>query len=142
MDEIIKRLDTPEKCYEYVDRFTNLANQARQRAIELKASSHELLDNVEKELLMALYAYEEILTKKNGRRTRANRTWQMVKKYGIKIAAERAVSRTFDTLGYNSLVEMGLKYLTFESIIVKYPKHFSKEAVMKAKERLSKSEMH
>jgi len=91
---------------------------------------------VENELLKALYAYEEILSKKNNRRTRASRTWQMVNRYGIVGSAERAVTRNIEPMGYKMLVEMGLKDLTFEAVIAKHPEEFNIEAVKKANERL------
>lgn len=136
MDEIISKLKTPEECRQFVVKYSNLIRQARQRAIELRASSHEAEDIVEYELYQALYAYEDILTEKNNRRTRANRTWQMVKHYGIKLAAERAVNRNADAMGYKVLVGMGLQGMTFESVIVKYPGHFSSNAVKQAHKRL------
>ena len=60
----------------------------------------------------------------------------MVNRYGIKGAAEKAVNRNIDAMGYNVLVEMGYKELTFESVIAKYPGSFSKEAVDQANNRL------
>jgi hypothetical protein len=136
MDEIISKLKTPEECRQFVVKYSDLVRQARQRAIELRASTHQAEDIVEFELFQALYAYEDILSEKNSRRTRANRTWQMVKHYGIKVAAERAVNRKADAMGYRVLVGMGLQELTFESVIVKYPESFSKESVKKAHTRL------
>jgi hypothetical protein len=83
-----------------------------------------------------LYAYEEILAERNKRRTRAGRTWQMVKRYGIIGAAEKAVNRSIEAQGYKFLVEKGLQDLTFEAVIVKYPEAFSKEIVKLSKKRL------
>ena len=93
---------------------------------------------MEIELYKVLYAYEEVLSKKNGKRTRANRTWQMEKKYGIIGAAERAVNRAFDPLGYKVLVEMKCEKLTFEHVIVNYPNAFANDVVNRAKDRLNK----
>jgi hypothetical protein len=136
MDEIISKLKTPEECRQFIVKYSDLVRQARQRAIELRASTHQAEDNIEFELYQALYAYEDILSEKNSRRTRANRTWQMVKHYGIKVAAERAVNRKADAMGYKVLVGMGLQGLTFESVIVKYPESFSLESVKQAHKRL------
>jgi len=136
MDEEIVKLKTPKECEDFIKKYTDLINQARQRAIELRALSHGEKNIVETELLKALYAYEEILTEKNKRRTRASRTWQMVKRYGIIGAAERAVNRSIEAQGYKFLVEKGLQNLTFEAVIVRYPEAFSKEIVTLAKERL------
>lgn len=136
MDEIISNLKTPEECIQFVDKYSELVRQARERTIDLRAFSRQSKDIVEFELYKALYAYEEILSLKNKRRTSASRTWQMVNRYGIKGAAERAVNRNIDALGYKVLVENNLQGLTFESVIMKYPESFSLEAVKQANTRL------
>lgn len=136
MDEIIKQLKTPEDCTRFIEKYTLLINQARQRSLELRVQNHENDLPIEKELLKAIYAYEDILSKKNNRKTYASRTWQMVKRHGIIGAAERAVNRNVDAQGYKMLVEMGMQHLTFETIIAKHPEYFSAEAVRKANKRL------
>src|SRR6056297_2041588 len=136
MEDTIKKLETPEECMKLVEIFDELSKKAHQRAIELRAMSHGDIDVVEKELLQALYAYEEVLTKKNNRRTRANRTWQMVNRHGIIGAAEKAVNRDIEPQGYRFLVEMGLQDLTFEAVIVRHPESFDPEAVSISKQRL------
>ena len=60
----------------------------------------------------------------------------MIKRHGIIEAAERAVDRKTDPVGYRILAEMGMHELTFESVIVKYPKNFKPEVVTRAKARL------
>lgn len=136
MDEIISILKTPEECMQLAKVFTDLARQARRRAIELRASAHGKKTEVEKELLKAIYAYEEILSTRNNRRTSASRTWQMINRYGIIGGAERAVNRKTDAMGYRLLVEMGLQDLTFEAVIVRYPKVFNQDIVKLCIERL------
>jgi hypothetical protein len=121
-----------------IERNPNLAKEARRRAIELRAISHGSTREVEFELLKALYAYEEVLTEKNKKTTHAARTWQMIKRHGIIVAAERAVDRTIEPNGYKVLVEMGMHDLTFEAVIVRYPDEFNKEVVMRAQERFKK----
>jgi len=53
----------------------------------------------------------------------------MVAHYGIIKAAERAVNRPSDALGYRLLVEMGLVDLTFEAVILRYPEAFDANIV-------------
>lgn len=91
---------------------------------------------MELDLLKAVYAYEEGLSERKGRRTCAARTWQMIRRHGIIKAAERAVDRPIETAGYKVLVEMGLQEFTFESVIVRYPSEFSEDAVARSKARL------
>ena len=118
------------------DRNPDLARKARRRAVELRAISYGNKNEVELELLKALYAYEEVLSEKNKRKTRAARTWQMIKRHGIIGAAERAVNREIEPAGYKVLVEMGMHDLTFEAVIVRYPDTFNQEVVSRAKSRL------
>ena len=60
----------------------------------------------------------------------------MIKTYGIIEAVNRAVGRSKDTMGYTTLVEMGLEEFAFEVIVLRHPQLFSDEAVTRSKERL------
>ena len=139
MEEIIKKLTTPEECIQLAKnvggRNPDLAREARRRAVELRAIAFGNKNQVELELLKALYAYEEVLSEKNKRNTRASRTWQMIKRHGIIGAAERAVNRKIEPAGYKVLVEMGMHDLTFEAVIVRYPDAINQEVVSRAKAR-------
>ena len=141
MDDRIQGLDTPEKCEIFARNAlekgrADLALEALHRALELRAGRHNAKTQAEKEALQAVYAYEELLTKKNGRRTRANRTWQIINRHGIIESVERAVKRPTVTQGYTMLVEMGLQEHAFEAVILRHPEVFSAEAVQVSKERL------
>ena len=141
MDERIARLDTPEACERFAKNaeargHPELAREARRRATEIRAAQHGADLEVEKEALQAVYAYEEILTQKNGKRTRASRTWQMINRHGILRAIERAVDRESDATGYLTLVEMDMTDLAFEAVVLRHPDHFSSDTVERAKQRL------
>ena len=141
MDDRIQRLDTPKKCEIFARNAINhgrpdLALEANQRAVELRAEEHNAETTAEVEALQAVYAYEELLYKKNGKRHRANRTWQMIKRHGIIEAVERAVTRDTAPQGYTLLVEMGLQEHAFEAVILRHPEVFSEEAQKISKERL------
>lgn len=140
MDESIKNLKTPEECLKLAnsirDLYPELAREAHRRAIELRAIAYGSKSEVETELLKALFAYEDVLSEKNNRKTRASRTWQMINRYGIIGAAEKAVNRKIEAIGYLVLSKKGMKDWTFESVIVRYPKAFRHEVVAKAKLRL------
>jgi len=142
MDDIIQKLKTPEECIQLEknvrERNPDLARRARRRAVELRAISYGNKNEVELELLKALYAYEEVLSEKNKRKTRASRTWQMIDRHGLIHAAERAVDRKIEPAGYKLLAEMGMHDLTFEAVIVRYPDSFNQDVVSRAKGRLKK----
>lgn len=141
MENKIKNFDTPEKCEAFANNALrmgreDLANKALQRAIEIKSERYGASSQAEKEALQAIYAYEETLRIKNGKRTRANRTWQMISRYGIIESVNRAVCRTTETQGYRLLINMGLGDFAFEAVILRHPTIFSKNAVRVSQERL------
>ena len=141
MDDRVKNLDTPRKCEIFAknallkDR-EDLAKQAKERAIELKAEAYGAETLAEKEAIKAIYAYEEVLSANNGKKTRASRTWPMIQKYGIINAVERAVDRKNETKGYTALLEMGLEAYAFEAVILRYPELFSDSAVEISQRRM------
>ena len=142
MDKRIEKLKTPEQCVIFARNATDknrpdLAEQARRRAVQLRAGALGAESEAEKEALQAVYAYEEVLTKKNGKKTRASRTWQMIDRHGIIKAVERAVNRNAETQGYTALVEMGLEKFAFEAVIARHPELFSDEAVKISRERIT-----
>ncbi len=114
----------------------DLALEARKRAVQLRSESFGTTSEVERECIEAVYAYEEVLSAKAGRRQSASRTWPMIERHGVIEAVERVVKRKTDALGYTSLVKMGLEEYAFEAVILRHPSAFSAEAVARSKERL------
>ncbi len=142
MDERIKKIDTPEKCETFaknaiVQGRNDLAKRARERAVQLRAEAYGAETDAEREALEAVFAYEEVLTQNNGKKTKASRTWQMIKRHGIIGAVERAVNRPTETQGYTALIEMGLEAYAFEAVILRYPDVFSNEAVNISQQRVA-----
>ena len=142
MDEKVTRLKTPEECERFAKNALernrrDLADEARKRSVELRAEAYGAKTRAERECLEAIYACEEVLTAKNGRRTRASRTWPMIKKHGILGAVERAVNREAETAGYTALLEMGLQDYAFEAVVVRYPELFSPETVQHSRARVN-----
>jgi hypothetical protein len=139
---IVDRLITVEECESLANNVQNsnpaLATEARRRAVELRAAAHGAKTAAEQEALRSVYAYEEGLSKKRGRRIRASRTWQMIDRHGIIGAVERAVNRKKETTGYMVLREMGMGDFAFEVVVVRYPHLFSPEAVTRSQGRIDK----
>ena len=140
MDERVARLNTPEECEQLAlnvgNRLPELAQEARRRAVELRAALHDATSATEREALQAVYAYERVLCEKHGKNVRASRTWQMIERHGIITAVERAVNRTDVTAGYKALVEMGMQDFAFEAVVCRHPTVFSPEALKRSQERL------
>ena len=88
MTERVAKLKTPEKCAVFEKNVTErgrpvLAVAARKRALKLRTQQNGANTEDEKECIEAVYAYERVLSEKNGRNTRASRTWQMIERHGI-----------------------------------------------------------
>lgn len=83
MDDRVKKIDTPEKCEIFAKTCVehgreDLAQEARERGVQLRAESYGAETLAELEALEAVYAYKEVLSTKNGKKTHAGRTWQMI----------------------------------------------------------------
>ena len=140
-DERVERLKTPKECEQFAINVENLgkvdlAQDARRKAVELKALEHNASSVAEREALEAVYAYERVLSQGAGKKIRASRTWQMIKRRGIVQAVESVVKRPAETKGYMALVQMGLERMAFEAVVLRHPNVFSSEAVQRSKERL------
>jgi hypothetical protein len=144
MDYRVERLRTPAECEIFAKNATDrqhpeLAEEARRKALNLQAAEHETTSPVESEAFAAVYAYELHLTRKNGRKTRATKTWAIVKSHGIIEAIQRAVSRTPDPAVVVALRELGLNDLTFEAVVVRHQAAFDAATVELSKTRLAEA---
>lgn len=144
MDPRVAKLRTPLECETFADNARDrgaphLAEEARQRAVQLRAESHGAKTDVERECLEAVYAYEEVLSVQRGKRQRASRTWPMIQKFGVLPAVERIVLKRTESVGYIALAEIGLKEFAFEAVILRHPEHFSPEAVARSHARLAEN---
>ena len=141
MTDIIDRLTTPDECEQLAKNVQKdnpeLAIRAHRKAVELRAANYGAKTAAEQEAMRAVYAYEECLTKKNGRKTRASRTWPMIENRGIIEAVERAVTRKTETQGYAILAEMGMQDFAFEHVVLRHPELFSQKAIERSKERVA-----
>ena len=142
MDDRIKKLKTPKECEIFsrnavAQKRPELAAEAKQRAIEIRAAEYGATSDAERECLEAIYAYEEILFLKHGRRVKASRTWQMINRRGIIAAIEQAVDRSDGTAGFSALKEVGLENFAFEAVILRHSSLFSASAVDRSRDRMA-----
>jgi hypothetical protein len=141
MDSRIARLKTVKDCENFAKNalergFPGLAIEARERSVQLRTEAHGARTAVEKECLEAIYAFEEVESEENGRRIKASRTWQVIKRLGIIPAVERIVTKRDVSAGFTILAEMGLKEYAFEAVVLRHPDSFSEEARNIARQRL------
>jgi hypothetical protein len=139
MDERVTRLRTPEECDIFATNATarkrpDLALEARRKAVDLKVATHSADTPLEKEALAALYSYETALTHQKGKKVRATRTWQLVKKKGILKAAQQTVCTEAD---HQALLNLGLEDLSLDALIQRHPESFSAEAVESSAARMA-----
>ena len=141
MDLRVVKLKSPAECESFAQNARergapDLADQARKRAVQLRAEAHGATTEAERECLEAVYAYEEVLSASRGRRQPASRTWQMIHRHGVRPAVERIVTKRAESAGYSALAEMGLLDMAFEAVVLRYPDFFSAEAIAKSRERM------
>ncbi len=140
-DPKVSRLKTPEECETFIlnvkATHPDLVLQARRRAVELKAAAFGAKSEAERDAIQAVYAAEAALTHKNGKKTRASRTWQSIERWGIIQAVERVVTRRKETEGYQVLADLGMLDHSFEAVVLRHPGAFSLEAVERSRARLA-----
>jgi hypothetical protein len=93
-------------------------------------------DPLYRDFAQTLAAYEELLTDKNGRTTRASRTRQKLARKGVEQSLEDWAMAVQPTEGFALLMDNDLKHLTGEHLVIKYSDRFSPEAVKRARERI------
>ena len=138
---LMAKLKTPAECAQMEANAMakgrpDVVVACRKRAVELRALEFGSNGAVERECLEAIYAYEECLRVKNGRRTSASRTWPVVRRDGVIKAVDDIVSRRAESAGYAVLAEMGLGDYAFEAVVLRHPDRFSAEAVANSKARM------
>jgi hypothetical protein len=93
-------------------------------------------DPLHRDFAQTLAAYEELLTDKNGRTTRASRTRQKLARKGVEQSLEDWALATQPTEGFALLMDNELEHLTGEHLVIKYSDRFSAEAVKRARVRI------
>lgn len=141
LDPIVLKLKTPEECETFAKNAIergrpDLAIDARKRAIELRVDAYGANTIVERECMRAVFAYEQVLFEKHGKKQQARRTRDMIERLGIIAAVERAIGRPVDTLGYETLKDLGLDKFTFEAVVLRHPDKFSEKSVEIAKSKV------
>ena len=139
--EAIEQIKTPERCEQYARnveaRNPEMARIARRRAVELRAQKYGGATAAERDAVRAVCAYERARTEMKGRTVHASRTWQMIRNRGIIPAVEYIVTRSKETEGYRTLIEMGMQDMAFEAVVLRHEHLFTEKAIAKSRERLA-----
>jgi len=94
-------------------------------------------DPLHRDFYQTLAAYEQLLTQKNGRATRASRTRLKLKSKGVVQCLEDWALSKAPSEGYELLMANGLPEMTGESLVLKYPEQFSEAVIAAAKARMA-----
>jgi len=84
-----------------------------------------------------LAAYEQILSEKNGKPTRASRTRQKITNKGVHKSLAEWTKGKEETNGFKLLVEAGMPEYTGEHLVLRYASRFPEDIVALARERLT-----
>ncbi|MEJ5026345.1 hypothetical protein [Brucella anthropi] len=112
---------------------TDLAIRCRKRLFSLAGKDYD--DPLERKFWEMIAAYEDLLSRRNGRKTRASRTRAKVASKGV-VETLRSWVHGRETFGFETLVESGFPELTGEYIILELPDRFEKKDWEAAIERL------
>jgi hypothetical protein len=142
MDYRVERLRTPDECEIFAAnaiarKRPDLAMEAHRKAVELQAATHEASSPVEAEAFAALYAYEALLARKNGKKTRATKTWAVVKSRGVIEAIRQCVNGAVEPESFARLRELGLETHAFDALVVRNAASFDDATVRVAQSRLA-----
>ena len=133
MHELVERIKDPELCYVFARNaerrgHPELALQAYRRAVELRAGAYPTESDAESAAVRAIFAYEEAMSYRKGKRTRATGTWQLVSRHGLLGAVHKRIqSRSGDEV-HPVLEELGMAEYSFEAVGRAYPEHIQQAA--------------
>ena len=141
-DPKVFRLTAPEDCESFAQNVEKshpeLAKQARRRGVELRATAYGAKTDAEREALRAIFAFEEVQSQARGKKVKASRTWQSIKRDGILPTVEKVVAKRTGTEAYEALIKAGMADFTFEAVVLNHPQAFSLSTVANAKLRLGR----
>jgi len=138
--QAVARLKTLEECDQFALNMASnpaLVRAASRRAIEISLATHADTSQVTRDVWAVVYAYEEVLHIKHGRRLKAQRTRNAIANHGPIRAVENIVTqRVNEDDGFARLLVVGLAELTFEAVVLKHCSEFSLRAVEQARSKL------
>jgi hypothetical protein len=132
---------TPESCEQFARnvelRQPERAQEARRKAVRLRAQREGARNVIEQECWEAVYAYERTLYKKHGKAQKAAYTRRMIRERGVVPAVEHTVLKKGETSGYRALLAEGMQDMAFEAVVLRHPEAFGEAAVTQSRERLT-----
>jgi len=111
-------------------------DMAFDRMCQVYANRFDPQSELERDCLVAVAAYEWVLTDKNGQNTAATRVRGSINRNGIKVAIANSVLRGKRTIGLKTLIEMNKIGFSFEYVVKKYHDEFPRKVVEAAEKAL------
>lgn len=140
-------LKTQEECRIVMGRAKEKGDDAFyakvfRRSCEIAGAEHDDPDDpLIREFWETLAAYEQHLTEKNGRTTRATRTRQKITNKGVYRSLVEWTLGKIETNGFTLFVDKGLPEYTGEYLVVKYGDRFPSDVVDLARRRLEEHDV-
>lgn len=136
-EELLRRLQANHEDKGLIEE----AKIIRKRRIAVAAQNEvqsisRVLSDFENTFFEYLYAYEEALSLKNGKKTQARRLRNKLKTVSIKQTVSELVLKN-GTDGFNLLSNAGLLEYSFENLVMTYKTEFPDTVVLKAEEKLN-----
>nr|WP_175799607.1 hypothetical protein [Burkholderia anthina] len=135
----ISYLRTRDDCAQFVrnvgDRHPHLVVAARQRSVEVQVNAMNLDSALRRDIWSVVYAQEEVIFVRNGRRLRANRTLRCITNRGELDGVAYIVTQSGGE-SFENLHSLGLGNYTFEAVVLRHPEHFASDVVEEARRKL------
>jgi hypothetical protein len=133
MHELVERIKDPELCYIFAKNATRrghpeLALQAYRRAVDLRAEDYPTENEAEFAAARAIFAYEEAMSYRKGKRTRATGTWQLVSRHGLLSAVHKRIQTGSGDEVSPILEALGMAEYSFEAVGMAYPEDIQQAA--------------
>jgi hypothetical protein len=137
----IERLKTVDECTQFAVNMkekAHLVRAANIRAVDIMTAGHSTESDVLRDAWSVLYAYEQVLFLKHGKRLQAQHTRRAIDNHGMLGAVELIVGRPAgEDDGFTRLVAAGMPEKTFEALVLRHPQHFTEKAIRFAREKIA-----
>lgn len=135
----VSYLKTRDDCAQLAEnageKFPHLVVAARQRSVEVQVNAMNLDSVLRRDIWSVVYAQEEAIYVRNGRRLRASRTLGCIANRGELGAVAYIVTQSGGE-SFEYLNSLGLGNYTFEAVVLRHPEHFASDVVEEARRKL------
>jgi hypothetical protein len=111
-------------------------SMAFDRLCQLSAEEFNPQSDVERDCMVALAAYEQVLEEKHGKRIKATYIRRSIRKNGIIEAISSTVLKGDHTDGFKTLLSFGKSSFAFENVVLKYTDVFDESVSNSARKTL------